>query len=378
MPVVSNHTKGAKTEAQRSSYNAGATEPVEDSGSRFRPQQVTWEMTRACAWNATPARLARRLAQEQDKREFSTAEAFHLIEQIMDLRVPLLALTGGDPLLRPDLLPIVEFAARHSVRTSLTLLPTPLLKAEVLDDLKRCGLMRAGFWLQGSTAALHDAAVGVAGSFRRTTQAVGWCHEIELPVQINTMITRKNFHDVDLMIEFLTRLDADLWNVFFLVPSSPEQQQELLSAEQHEDIFARLYAASTRVHFQIKTTEGQQYQRYLIEHRVRESHGRMSLAEGMAYAKRGVNEGDGFVFVNHHGEVYPSRFLPLAAGNVTAQPLAEVYRGSTLFASLRDHSRLKGKCGRCPLRSACGGSRARAYAMTGDLFAEDPRCAYQP
>jgi radical SAM protein with 4Fe4S-binding SPASM domain len=377
MAVVSDHCVRPEKQGRRSACSEESTSLAEGLGSRLRPQQVTWEMTRACEWNATPTRLARRLA-EQDRREFSTAEAFHLIEEIMNLHVPLLALSGGDPLLRPDLLPIIEFAARHSVRTSLTLLPTPLVKLEILDELKSCGSMRASFWLHGSTAALHDAAAAMPGSFRRTTQAVGWCHEIELPIQINTIMTKKNFHDVDLMIEFLTRLDAILWNVFFLVPSGPEQVQDILNAEQHEEVFARLYDASTRVHFQIKTTEAPHYQRYLIEQRVRESRGRISLAEAIASSKRGINEGNWFVFVNHHGEVFPSRFLPLAAGNVTVQALADIYRHSELFTSLRDSSRLKGKCGRCPVRTACGGSRARAYAICGDLFAEDPLCAYQP
>jgi len=294
------------------------------------------------------------------------------------MRVPLLALTGGDPLLRPDLFPIVEFAAKRSVRTSLALLPTPLLDARATAELKACGLMRAAFWLHGSTAALHDGYIGISGVHRRTAEAVGWCHEADLPVQINTIISRRNFLDVDPMIDFLTRLDVVLWNVFFLVPASPEQKDELMTAQQHEDVFAKLYAASTRVHFQIKTIEGQHYQRYLLEQRARESRGRLSLGETLNHAPKAVSEGVGSVFINHRGEAYPSRFLAISAGNITKQPLAEVYRDSEVFVSLRDSSKLKGKCGRCPVRTVCGGSRARAYAMTGDLFAEEPCCAYQP
>ena len=357
---------------------AGAGSAVDVPGFRLRPLQVTWEMTRACEWNVSPARLARRQALDHQKHEFSTAEAFHLIEAVTEMRVPLLALTGGDPLLRPDLYPIVEFAARRSVRTSLALLPTPLLDAQSIAELKGCGLMRAAFWMHGSTAALHDGYTGVSGAHRRTAEAVGLCHEADLPVQINTIISRRNFHDVDPMIDLLTRLDVVLWNVFFFVPANPEQRDELMTAQEHEDIFAKLYAASKRVHFQIKTIEGQHYQRYLLEQRARESRGRLGLADLLNHAPKAVSEGIGSVFINHRGEAYPSRFLPISAGNITQQPLAEVYHDSSVFISLRDSTKLKGKCGRCPVRNVCGGSRARAYAMTGDLFAEEPCCAYQP
>jgi len=343
-----------------------------------RPLQVTWEMTQACAWKTLPARSARRSSRNGQSHRFSTAEAFHLVEEVSAMRVPLLALTGGDPLLRPDLYPIVEFASRRSVRTSLTLLPTPLLDAEVVTELKACGLIRVAFWINGSTAALDDANWGIPGSHRRTLDIIGACHEVQLPVQINTTLGRRNLRDVDSMIDLLTRLDVVLWNVFFFVPRSREQAEELLTAEEHEEVFSRLYAASKVVHFQIKTTEGQHYQRYLLQQRARESRGRLTEAEVLAAVPQGMHNGKGFVFINHSGEVYPSRYLPLSGGNVTTQPLSEVYCDSELLTSLRDSSRLKGKCRRCPARNLCGGSRARAYVMTGDLFAADPCCAYEP
>ena len=294
------------------------------------------------------------------------------------MRVPLLALTGGDPLLRQDLFPIVEYASRRSVRTSLTLLPTPLLDAETIAALKASGLMRVAFWLHGSTAAFDDGYWAVPGAHRRTLDTIGSCHEVQLPVQVNTILARRNFHDIDPMIELLTRLDVALWNVFFLVPQSRDNAGELLTADEHEQIFSKLYAASKVVHFQIKTTEGPHYQRYLLQQRSRESRGHLTEADAISGAPKGANDGQGFVFINQHGDVYPSRFLPLSAGNVMTQSLAEVYSDSPLLVSLRDSSRLKGKCGRCPVRTVCGGSRARAYAMSGDLFAPDPCCAYEP
>jgi radical SAM protein with 4Fe4S-binding SPASM domain len=179
------------------------------------------------------------------------------------------------------------------------------------------------------------------------------------------------------MIELLTRLDVALWNVVFFVPAGRDETVVMLSANEHEEVFAKLYAASKHVHFQIKTTEGQHYQRFLLRQRVKESHGRLAEAEVIPCLPKGVNDGKGLVFISYRGEVFPSRYLPLSGGDVTRQSLGEVYRDSSLFVSLRDSSRLKGKCGRCPVRTVCGGSRARAYAMTGDLFASDPCCAFQ-
>ena len=344
-------------------------------GVRLRPSQVTWELTQATGWKSATVRSLK--AMHRDNRQFSTAEAFHLIEEVGAMHVPLLALTGGDPLLRPDLFPIIEFASKRSVRTSLTLLPIPSVEPSIVGELKACGLMRAGFWLHGSTPTLNDGHWGMPGLHRRTLEMIGACHEVQLPVQVNTIVGRRNFHDLDSMIELLTRLDVAVWNVFFSVPAAREDADKLLSPEEHEQVFAKLYAASKRVHFQIKTTEAPHYQRYLLQQRVRESRGRLTETDVMNCAPKGVNDGKGLVFINCRGEVYPSRFLPLTAGNVMSQPLAKVYCDSPMFVSLRDSSRLKGKCGRCRARNVCGGSRARAYVMTGDIFASDPCCAFE-
>lgn len=294
------------------------------------------------------------------------------------MEVPLLALTGTDLLERPDLFPILEFAARRGVRTSLALLPTPALDMETISELKERGVLRVAFWLHGSTAALDDAYWKSSGSHRNTLDAIGLCHDAELPVQINTTVAQRNLHDLEPMIELLTRLDVLLWNVFFLVPSNAEEAAEMLSAREYENVFATLYAATRRVPFQIKTTEGPHYQRYLLEQRALEAGGRKAGMAGMSRSTRRVNDGKDLVFIDPQGEAYPSRYLPLSAGNVMRQPLAEIYGNAPLFVSLRERSRLKGKCGRCEFRTSCGGSRARAYAITGDLFAEDPCCAYQP
>ena len=342
----------------------------------IRPLLVIWEVTRACDLQCVHCR-----ASAQPKRhalELSTAEAFNLIDQVACMHVPLFVLTGGDPLKRPDLQAIVQYARHRSVRTSLTPSATPLLTCEVVFQLKESGLKRLAMSLDGSTAELHDGFRGVAGSWQRTLDAVKWCNEAKLPVQVNTTATRHNLHDLDNLVELLTSLKVVLWSVFFLVPTGRGQISDLLSPEEHEAVFAKLYAASKRVRFHVKTTEGQHYRRYVLEQRAQAAQSSSAIADLIAHAPPGANDGKGFVFISHTGEVYPSGFLPISAGNILWEPLADIYQNSPLFLSLRDSSQLKGKCGRCEFREVCGGSRARAFALTGDPLAEEPCCTYIP
>ena len=341
----------------------------------LRPLLVIWEMTQACDLKCFHCRANSR--PHRHPLELSTAEAFHLIDQIAAMKVPLFVLTGGDPLKRPDLMPIVQYACRRGVHTSLTPSVTPLLVKDAIFNLKKAGLMRLALSLDGSTAALHEGFRGVPGAYARTLEAVQWCHEAGLPVQINTTVSRRNFDDLDNMIELLQSLGVVLWSVFFLVPTGRAQMEDLLSAEEHERVFAKLYATSKRVKFHIKTTEGQHYRRYVLQQKSKDP-GARPQDDLIARAPSGVNDGKGFVFVSHTGEVYPSGFLPLSAGNVLWEPLADIYQSSPLFRELRDSSKLKGKCGHCEFNNICGGSRARAYALHADPLAEEPCCAYVP
>lgn len=340
-----------------------------------RPMLVIWEMTQACDLKCAHCRANSR--PQRHPLELSTAEAFHLIDQIAYMKVPLFVLTGGDPLKRPDLLPIVQYACKRGVRTSLTPSTTPLLVKDAVFELKESGLMRLAISLDGSTAELHDGFRGVPGSYKRSLDAIRWCHEAELPVQVNTTVSRRNIDDLDRMIELLIQSRVVLWSVFFLVPTGRAQLADLLTAEEHEQVFEKLYEASKRVKFHIKTTEGQHYRRYVLQQKAK-SPSAKSEESLIAGAPRGVNDGKGFMFVSHTGDVYPSGFLPVSAGNVLWEPLAEIYQNAPLFLALRDSSQLKGKCGRCEYKEICGGSRARAFALAHDPLAQEPCCAYQP
>jgi radical SAM protein len=352
-----------------------------------KPFIAIWETTQACDLACVHCRACAQPQRSND--ELSTAEAMKLIDEIAAMAVPVFVLTGGDPLKRPDIFEIVRYAADRNVRISLTPSATPLLTRDAIVRLKEAGLARLAVSLDGPNAEIHDAFRRVPGSFQWTMNAVRWAREIGLPVQINTTITRHNLHQVHDVIALLETLDITLWSVFFLVPTGRGQDIGLLSAQEFEQVFEILHQTAQRALFDIKSTEAQHYRRYLLQRRTEaRKHeaargGRMPqmapsmTADGIGRAM-GINDGKGFVFISHKGEVFPSGFLPMSGGNIRRQSLAEIYRESPLFISLRDTGNLKGKCGRCEFREICGGSRARAYAVSGSPFAEEPCCVYEP
>jgi AdoMet-dependent heme synthase len=348
-----------------------------------RPYIVIWETTQACDLACVHCRAC-----AQPKRnpfELSTAEGKRLIDEIARMEVPVFVLTGGDPIKRPDLFELIEHANEVGVRVSLTPSATPLLTREIVHRLKDSGLARLAVSLDGSNAEVHDAFRGMSGSFERTMEAIEWANEVGLPVQINTTFSRRNIEDFEKIAELIERKAITLWSVFFLVPTGRGKLDDLLTAEEFESIFAKLHALSKRARFHIKTTEAQHYRRYVLQQQTAEKRsGKVAASapekvqDGIGRAPRGLNDGKGFVFVSHTGEVYPSGFLPFSGGNVRTRKLGEIYRESPVFRQLRDPDQLEGKCGACEFRHICGGSRARAFALTGDPLAEEPCCAYVP
>jgi AdoMet-dependent heme synthase len=347
-----------------------------------RPFIAIWETTQACDLACVHCRACAQPARHP--LELSTQEAQTLIEQVAELQVPVFVLTGGDPLKRPDIFDLVQYASRHGVRISLTPSATPLLTREAIVRLQENGLARLAVSLDGPSAEIHDAFRRVPGSYDCTLRAIRWAREIGLPVQINTTITRHNLGHLPAMIQLMGSLDIVLLSVFFLVPTGRGANIGLLSAEEFEQVFAQLYEAAQRMFFDIKSTEAPRYRRFVLQRRAEDRRSgvapwrqRIDTADGIGRAPR-INDGKGFVFISHTGEVFPSGFLPISAGNIRVHSLTNLYRHSPLFVALRDSAKLQGKCGRCEFREVCGGSRARAYALTGDPFAEEPCCIWQP
>ena len=354
------------------------------------PFVVIWETTQACDLACRHCRAC--AVPHRDPRELSTDEAKGLIDTICRFGRPLFVLTGGDPLKRPDAVEIVRYGVDAGLRVALTPSGTPLMTPQVIQELHDVGMSRLAVSLDGATAAQHDGFRGVAGSFDWTIRMLEAARAIGLSTQINTTISRHNVHDLENLIALMTRLGIALWSVFFIVPVGRARPDDLATADEFEAVFNRLYDLSKTAPFDIKSTAAPHYRRVIMQRQVAERRAGtrdqgaapltagvgFSLGDGIGRAAKGVNEGDGFVFVSHRGDIYPSGFLPKSAGNVRTDDLVDVYRNHELFRALRDRDRLKGKCGVCDFRTVCGGSRSRAYAMTGDPLEADPLCAYVP
>jgi radical SAM protein len=343
-----------------------------------RPVVVIWEVTQACDLACAHCRACAQPL--RDALELTTEEGKRLIDQVSELGAPVFVLTGGDPLKRNDIYDLARYARDCGLRPALSPSATPLLTRDAILKLKQAGIFRLALSLDGSCAERHDRQRKVAGSFAKTLEAIHDAHLCGLPVQINTTVTRSTLDDFDAIAQLVQQLGIVLWSVFFVVPTGRAAHTEMLSAFETDAVFRKLHDLAPRVKFHIKTTEAPHYRRYLKQANAAAeaaaTEGAPAIHVGSGF--HGINDAKGFVFVSHRGDVCPSGFLPLAAGNVRQQSLTEIYRHSPLFVSLRDASRLKGKCGACEFRELCGGSRARAYAVTGDPFAEEPTCIYEP
>lgn len=371
--------------------------PRHDIGER--PLVVIWECTRACA---LACRHCRAEAQPQrDPFELSTDEAVRLARDVASfgMPAPLFVITGGDPFDRPDLFEIVERAAREGLRVAVSPSGTPSLTEANLATLYEAGATSISLSIDGSNAQVHDSFRGVAGVFDWTINGWDAARRLGLRVQVNTSVTRHNLDDLPAIVELVARHGATTWSAFLLVPTGRGSALGALEPHEVEDVLNFVYDAGAFV--PARTTEAPHFRRVALQRHILAVRGvepvaalglgplyeRLAgeLAERMARAvprprrpPMDVSAARGFVFVSHHGDVHPSGFLPINAGNVRERPLVETYRDAELFRQLRTPEMLRGNCGRCEFRAVCGGSRARAYGVTGDPFATEPWCAYEP
>ncbi len=331
------------------------------------PLLVIWEVTRACDLACVHCRACP--IAERNPKELTTAEGVALLQEIKRFGSPLVVFTGGDVMKRPDLFTLIEASVTLGLRTTTSPSATPLLTNEMIDRFQASGISRMAISLDGPDAATHDAFRGIPGTFDRAIQALRHAQEIGLETQIQTTVTRFNIEKLRDIARIVGEVGGKMWSVFFLVTTGRARPEDDLTAEEYEQVFATLYDIAKTSTFDVKTTEGMHYRRYLAQHPPLPDHGWHTAT---------VNDGKGFVFVSHTGDICPSGFLPVTAGNVRTDSLVDVYRNSSLFRILRNLQLREGKCGHCEYKKLCGGSRARAYALTGDVLAEDPRCVYQP
>ena len=342
------------------------------------PLLVIWEATQACDLSCVHCRASAMPGRNPD--ELTTDQGFRLLDEIRSFGDPLMVFTGGDPLKRPDLFDLIRHSVGLGLRTNVTPSATPLLTASAIDKFKRCGVTRMAISVDGPDAETHDSFRGVPGTFDRAMFALGHARDIALDTQFQTTVTRRNMNKLAQIAERVYEAHSRMWSLFFLVVTGRALADDDLTAEEYEKVFEFMYDIAKVAPFDIKTTEAMHYRRYVAQ-RQKQEHGtapETANTRGMVWRTAGVSDGKGFVFVSHTGEIYPSGFLPVSAGNVKTDSLVRVYRDSSLFRILRDTDAREGKCGACEYQKICGGSRARAYASSGNYLAEDPRCTYQP
>jgi radical SAM protein len=344
------------------------------------PFIVIWEVTRACALACVHCRADS--IPHRSPFELTTAEGMRLIDTVRSFGppAPLFVLTGGDPMRRPDLVPLVAHARNAGLTVALTPSGTAAPTRKRLAELRDAGLNRLAVSLDGPDAETHDAFRRVRGSYDWTMRIIGDAADLGLPLQINSTVGRLTYPGLKAMSDRVRELPIVMWAVFFLVTTGRGASLEEISAHQCEEVLKFLSDLAPSVPFAIKTTEAPHYHRVLMQ-QIRKGEGPPAPGTGRPAglrAPRSVTDGNGFVFIDHTGQICPSGFLPLVCGNVWRDSLVEIYRNHDLFKRLRDPDSFEGKCGRCEFRHACGGSRARAYAATGAPFGSDPLCTYVP
>lgn len=325
-------------------------------------------------------------AEAQPKRhplELTTEECFRVMDNLATFdQKPILVLSGGDPFMRPDIFELVEYGASVGLTMSVSPSATALVTRDRLQRLVDLGVSRISLSLDGANATRHDSFRGVEGSFMRTVEAMSTARNVGLAFQINTTVSKHSVRDLPAIEALVASSGAAVWDVFFLVPTGRAQVEDAISPDEHERVFHWLLEQSKSSPMQIKTTLAMHYRRVQVQEQLAKMGQDISSLDSDEVKKlyRGVpsNDGKGILFISHLGEIYPSGFLPVAAGNARRDSVVDIYRNSDLFKSLRNPAELKGKCGQCPFNVICGGCRARAYGVTGDPFAAEPFCIFQP
>ncbi len=345
-----------------------------------RPLRVYWEVTRACDLACHHCRAE--AVPDADPGELSTAEGHQLLERLASgEHPPHVVFTGGDPLKRRDLFDLIAQARLLGLHVSVAPSATPLLTADALRQLRAAGVEAISLSLDGSSAGRHDAIRGIGGTYERTLAAADVARELGLPFQVNTLVCSSTVDDLPAIYTQVVAMGAARWSLFFLVTVGRGRMLEPISPERAEDLL-RWVTSLRRPGGRpvVTTTEAPQLWRVAQQQRSQAGDGPAQDAppRGGGMHAAGVRDGNGVMFISHTGDVCPSGFLEIPAGNVRQEDVLDIYAKAPLFVQLRDVDRFHGRCGRCEYRWACGGSRARAFTASQDPLGEDPLCTHVP
>ena len=342
-------------------------------------QIVAWEITRSCNLFCAHCRASSTLNDYKD--ELSTQECFRLIDDILEVGKPIIILTGGEPLMRRDILDIAKYAATHGLRVAVGSNGT-LLTEEIAGKLKEVPVSRIGVSIDFPTSELQDKLRGKSGAFQTAMAGIEAARKAGIQVQINSTITRLNISYLNDLLKLAIDAGAVAFHPFMLVPTGRGKGLESveMSPEEYEQTLQWVYDKQIELGDRIffKPTDAPHYAR-IIRQRSKVTEPRNGHSQhGINSISRGCLAGIGFCFVSHRGRVQGCGYLDIEAGNVRDNSFSEIWRDSPMFTRLRNLSNIKGKCGTCEYKKACGGCRARAYEATGDYLESEPFCTYKP
>ncbi len=381
-PAATGHPGHAHPGATRPGHGHGIGSVKPDGWVYQRaPMIIYWELTNACGLACRHCRAT--AMPDAAPGELTTAEAIALLDDILGFAgpgeaLPHVVMTGGDPLRRADLPELVAAATARGIGVSLAPAVTPLLTRERMFWMKEIGIQAISLSLDGSTAEYHDGVRMVPGTYEATLTALDDAAEAGLSVQVNTLVTANTAADLPAVYELLSTHTLMQWSLFFLISIGRGSELAELSPGEAERWLLWAAGVNKDAPFRVKTTGAMHYRRLVTQPLLRAGKSKEDLETHPMSRAFGIRDGNGIVFVSNLGEVTPSGFLPISVGNVKQRSLVELYRDDPLMRALRDPSQFKGRCGVCEFQDWCGGSRARAYAWTGDPLESDPLCPYQP
>jgi heme b synthase len=338
---------------------------------------VAWETTRNCNLACVHCRAS--AEHGPFTGELDTRASFHLLDQIAEVGEPIVILTGGEPLLRPDIFDIARYGTDKGLRMVMAPNGT-LITEKTTRQMADAGIKRISVSLDGATKESHDRFRGVEGAFEGALRGIRRVKEAGIEFQINTTITKTNLSEIPKIQELAIKLGAVAHHIFLLVPTGRGKYivDQEITAEEYERTLNWFYDQRERTSLQLKATCAPHYYRILRQRAKQEGKSVTFKTHGMDAVTRGCLGGTGFCFISYRGIVQPCGFLQVNCGDITKTSFADIWNNSDIFLSLRNFDNLKGKCHGCEFRKVCGGCRARAYEATGDYLAEEPLCSYQP
>ncbi len=338
---------------------------------------VAWEITRNCNLNCVHCRAA--ATNGPYKGELDTGACLRLLDQIARTGEPIVILTGGEPLLRPDIFEIARYGTDKGLRMVMASNGTLVTKANAAK-MATAGIRRISISIDGATAEFHDRFRAVDGAYESALRGIQNATRAGIEFQINTTITRANLDQIPMIHELAIDLGAAAHHIFLLVPTGRGKyiaDQEII-AEEYESTLNWFYDQREKSPMQLKATCAPHYYRILRQRASDEGKSVTFKTPGLDAVTRGCLGGTGFCFISHTGIVQPCGFLHVNSGDVTKTPFDTIWESSEVFTRLRDFKRLSGKCGDCEYKHVCGGCRARAFEATGDYMAAEPLCSYEP